>query len=77
MERHEFLEISRLKVDEGQSVGKHPADVSSDEGAESAPEWHLRIHHCDRTDELPSKAFMRWRTEKKNAASPESHNGQC
>jgi hypothetical protein len=27
MERHQFLEISRFKGDENQSIGKHPADV--------------------------------------------------
>jgi hypothetical protein len=40
-----------------------------------ASEWRLTMHHCDRTHEMPSKAFMRWRPEKQNAASPESHDG--
>ena len=29
MERHEFLEASRFKADEGKSIGKHLADVTS------------------------------------------------
>ena len=34
-----------------------------------ASEWRLTFHTCDKTGELPSKAFMRWGREKQNAVS--------
>jgi hypothetical protein len=41
-----------------------------------ASEWRLTLHRCDRTGDLPSKAFTRWRPENQNTVSPESHNGR-
>jgi hypothetical protein len=41
-----------------------------------ASEWRLTMHRCDRTHDLPSKAFMRWRPEKQSTVSPQSHNGR-
>jgi hypothetical protein len=34
-----------------------------------ASEWRLTFHTCDKTGQLPSKAFMRWGREKQNAVS--------
>jgi IclR helix-turn-helix domain len=35
-------------------------------------EWRLTLHRCDRSGELPSKAFTRWRPEEQNTGSSKS-----
>jgi hypothetical protein len=40
-----------------------------------ASEWRLTFHACDRTGELSSKAFMRWRPEHQSTVSSGSHKG--
>src|SRR5262245_8023627 len=38
-----------------------------------ASEWRLTIHPCDRTKEIASKAFMRWRPKEQDTASSGNH----
>ena len=41
-----------------------------------ASEWRLTLHHCDKTGDLPSKAYTKWRPENQTTVSPGSHNGR-
>jgi hypothetical protein len=42
-----------------------------------ASEWRLTLYRCDRTGELPSKAFMRWRPNEQDTASSGRHQGSA
>jgi hypothetical protein len=41
-----------------------------------ASEWRLTLHHCDKTGDLPSKAYTKWRPENQATVSPGNHNGR-
>jgi DNA-binding transcriptional MocR family regulator len=41
-----------------------------DRKARHASEWRLTEHPCNVTGSLPSKTFMRWRQQEKNATGP-------
>jgi hypothetical protein len=41
-----------------------------------ASEWRLTLHKCDRTGQLPSKVFLRWRpTQKENRGPTKGTDG--
>jgi hypothetical protein len=48
-------------IDRGFIECAHPGGFNTN--ARRATEWRLTAEKCDRTHELPSKAFMRWRPE--------------
>ncbi len=52
-----------------------PCGFNMKSGAGRATEFRLTCHKCDVTQQLPSKAFMRWKPNTKNAASPKRQVG--